>query len=261
MNPHIGRTVLITGSEGGIGVALCNAFKEVGYRVLATDIAEKSSHDLADLYFSIDLSALCQDTEYRSDALSEINSEIEKYGLNVLINNAALQIVKPIERLNLNDWGLTLDVNLLAPFVLSQYFLPQLIKSNGNIINIASIHSRLTKSEFVCYATSKAALVGMTKAMAVELGGRVRVNAISPAAISTPMLIAGFDNNVKALTQLDNVHPVGRIGKPSEVAAIAVFLASDQAAFMNGANLELDGGISSCLLDPSDIDLESEHLI
>jgi NAD(P)-dependent dehydrogenase (short-subunit alcohol dehydrogenase family) len=100
-----------------------------------------------------------------------------------------------VDEIKLEDWNQTMNVNLTGPLMLSQFFLAKLHKSGGSIINIASIHHQLTKKRFIAYATSKSALIGLTKAMSVDLQGWVRVNAISPAAIDTPMLRAGFDND------------------------------------------------------------------
>ncbi|MCU0394198.1 MAG: SDR family oxidoreductase, partial [Thermoflexibacter sp.] len=169
--------------------------------------------------------------------------------LDLLINNAAVQLLSPTETNALADWYETMNVNLTAPMLLSQLFLPMIEKEGGSIINIASIHQQLTKPRFVSYATSKSALVGLTKAMAVDLQGRIRVNCISPAAIETDMLRAGFNHDEDALNALKKLHPVQRIGYPEEVARLALFLASEQAKFINGANLQLDGGISSVLHD------------
>lgn len=117
-------------------------------------------------------------------------------------------------------------------------------------MNIASVHSTVTKPGFVSYSTSKAALVGLTRSLAIDLGSRVRVNAICPAATATPMLLAGFDGHPEALKELANVHPLERIAKPEEVAQVALFLASPQASFITGASILVDGGISGRLHDP-----------
>jgi NAD(P)-dependent dehydrogenase (short-subunit alcohol dehydrogenase family) len=141
-------------------------------------------------------------------------------------------------------------VNLIAPFVLIRELLSCLSNANGSVVNINSIHGTLTKPGFVCYATSKAALGGLTKSTAVELGGQVRVNAINPAATATPMLVAGFEDKESALRELGRMHPIGRIAKPEEIAQAAVFLASEQASFITGACLNVDGGMAARLHDP-----------
>jgi NAD(P)-dependent dehydrogenase (short-subunit alcohol dehydrogenase family) len=144
-----------------------------------------------------------------------------------------------------------MNVNLSAPFFLIQAFLPRLAASNGSVINVASVHAKLTKPGFIAYATSKAALVGLTRAMAVEIGSRVRVNAIAPAAIATPMLGAGFADAPHKLELLRAFHPVGAIGLPSQVADLAVYLTSNSSRFINGSVVEVDGGIGARLHDPA----------
>jgi NAD(P)-dependent dehydrogenase (short-subunit alcohol dehydrogenase family) len=108
----------------------------------------------------------------------------------------------------------------------------------------------LTKSGFAAYATSKAALAALTRSLAVELGGRVKVNSIRPAAISTPMLVDGFADNPAAMTDLLQYHPSGCIGSPEDVAKAALFLAENESPFLTGTELALDGAISSRLHDP-----------
>jgi len=242
------KTLLITGSEGGIGEALCRNFKGHGFKVIGLDL-ERRSADL-DVFVPCDLKRLCEEETYRTDVLSELRNHCEADCLQVLINNAAVQILKPMERLQAADWTRTLNINVIAPFLLAQGLLPCLEADSGSVINIASVHAHATKPGFVCYATSKAALVGLTKAMAVDLGPRVRVNAICPAATATPMLQAGFADNPTALAQLSFMHPRGRIALPAEIADIAFFLASPQADFLTGTILYADGGICARLHDP-----------
>jgi NAD(P)-dependent dehydrogenase (short-subunit alcohol dehydrogenase family) len=242
------KTALVTGASGGIGQALCLAYRRAGYRVIATDL--KGECEDADVSIQGDLIAFARDDAFRSGFLADLRDAIGSSGLSALVNNAALQIVRTSAELSVRDWQRTLDTNLLAPFLLIQGFLPELKQARGCAINIASIHARLTKPGFACYATSKAALVGMTRSLAVDLAGSVRVNAISPAATATPMLVEGFEGREEGLEALAGMHPSGRIAEPSEVARAAVFLASDEAAFINGAVLDVDGAIGARLHDP-----------
>ncbi|MFN6000135.1 MAG: SDR family NAD(P)-dependent oxidoreductase, partial [Dolichospermum sp.] len=115
---------------------------------------------------------------------------------------------------------------------------------------ISSVHAISTKPGFVCYATSKSALVGMTKAMAVDLGADLRINAICPGATATPMLLAGFEGKEEEFQQLSNMHPLERIAQPDEIASVALFLVSQEASFITGASLSVDGGIGIRLHDP-----------
>ncbi len=245
-SPKQGPAVIITGAAGGIGTALLAAFDAVGWQVVSTDILplERPAHIVGDATLFSD-----PDSPEAARLIEELRSATQGR-LTALVLNAAYQVVKPCEQLSADDWQKTLAVNLLAPFWLSQAFLPELETNRGSILAISSIHEKLTKPGFVAYATSKAALSGMVRAMAVDLGGRVRCNAICPAAIATPMLRAGFEGQPDAYRALEAHHPIGRIGTPDEVAATALFVCSDAASFMTGACLDLSGGISVRLHDP-----------
>ncbi len=240
------KTVVITGVLGGIGTQLAQTFKENNYTVIGFDVKDQKS-PYCDKFFKFDLHKYCSDPAYKRDAEATFDTEIPE--IFVLINNAAVQILSSLGELQLQDWNQTLNVNLTGPLMLSQYFLAKLEKAKGSIINIASIHHQLTKKRFVSYASSKSALVGLTKALSVDLQGRVRVNAISPAAIDTQMLRDGFDNNEAKVQMLNEIHPSQRIGKPQEVSQLALLLAEDKLGFINGANLNIDGGISNVLKD------------
>jgi NAD(P)-dependent dehydrogenase (short-subunit alcohol dehydrogenase family) len=240
------RVALITGAAGGIGRALVGVFEGQGWRVVSTDrvALDRTSHVVGSL---ADLSS--PDTAGGSALIAALRAETRGQ-LSAIVHNAAFQVVKPTAELSAQDWQTTLNVNLMAPFWLTQAFLPELKARHGSVLAISSIHERLTKPGFVAYATSKSALSGMVRAMAVDLGGQVRVNAICPAAIGTPMLKAGFDGQPEAFAQLQAHHPIGRIGTPEEVAELAAFICSDRSPFMTGACLDLSGGISGRLHDP-----------
>lgn len=242
---------MITGACGGIGQALVHAFAGAGYRIIGTDLGPLPSRLLLDHFIAADLERLVEDRLEADRFFAEARACLGATGLTVLVNNAAVQIVKRIEELSTKDVVRTFTVNAIAPFLLTRALLPELERERGSVVNISSIHAALTKPGFTAYAASKAALSGLTRALSVELGNRVRVNAIEPAAISTPMLVASFVGNDGGLTELADIHPVGRIGEPREVADLAVFVASDQARFINGAIFGIDGGISHRLHDPS----------
>lgn len=240
------KVAVVTGAGGGIGSALCSVFKSAGYRTLGLDVRQT----LADVTVIVDLTRFCRDESYATGVVNELREELGGGALKALVNNAAVQILKSSENLSVDDWQRTLDVNLLAPFLLTQRLLPQLMSAGGSVINISSIHEKLTKPGFVAYATSKAALSAMTRNMAVDLGPKIRINGICPAAIETPMLRAGFEGREEEFMQLAASHPSGRIGTPEEIARVALFLASDDCAFMTGSLIEVNGGIASRLHDP-----------
>lgn len=241
---------IVTGAAGTIGAAICNAFAAAGHAIIAIDIRHPDRLDANTTFVEIDLDSYCRDAAYRDAAGSRLRDAIAGKNVAALINNAAVQILGPADALTAADWNSTLNVNLLAPFLLTQMLLDELTAARGAVVNISSIHAQQTKPEFVAYATSKAALNGLTRSLAVDLGGRIRVNSICPAAINTPMLRDGFAGHEEGIDQLGRMHPAGRIGEPEEVAALAVFLASDAASFITGADIALDGGIGARLRDP-----------
>ena len=241
--------VIITGASGGIGRAMVKIFHENGYGIIATDINPPQGELLCDYFVIADLQKTVEDEQYADEIFTQIREYLNDSALVALINNAAVQILAKTDDLTRDDWQKTLNVNLLAPFLWIQAFLPELESAKGSVVNISSIHAKLTKKNFVAYATSKAALSGMTKAMAVDLGGRVRVNAIEPAAIETDMLKAGFEGKLELYQQLETCHPIGRIGRVDEVAQLTVAMINESMQFMNGACVALDGGVRSRLYD------------
>ena len=241
------QRVLITGACGGIGRSLCDLFKDAGYAVIGLD--KNVPQDFSHQVITCDIRQVAQSEKYALEIRQKV-LELAGGGLDVLINNAAVQIIKPCSGLTREDWASTLDTNLLAPFWLTTLFLHELKTARGNVVNIGSIHAKLTKKQFVAYATSKGALETLTRAMALDLAPEIRVNAIAPAATDTPMLREGFRQNIKGYEALRSFHPPGRIASPDEIAQVALFLTSSKANFISGTVLPVDGGIGNCLKDP-----------
>ena len=241
------HVALITGAAGGIGSALVVAFEEAGWQVVSTDLQAlpRRGHVTADL-------GVCVDPAHAEHqrVIAQLR-EATGGRLKALVANAAYQVVKPSGELTAADWAQTLGINLLSPFWLAMAFRDELASNRGSFLAISSIHERLTKPGFVAYATSKAALSGMVRALAVDIGNEVRCNAICPAAIATPMLVAGFEGRPLALAALESFHPVRRLGQPAEVAQAALYACSDGAGFLNGSCIDLSGGIGSRLHDPA----------
>jgi NAD(P)-dependent dehydrogenase (short-subunit alcohol dehydrogenase family) len=243
---------LITGANGGIGGALCEEFTRAGHLVLALDLLPEPKEGLVHAkYLSMDLNQYALDLNYATSINAFIAAIVGSGNLVALINNAAVQLLEDSRTMSRSKWDDTFRVNLTAPFFLSQAMLPMLEKSKGAIVNISSIHAKQTKKHFVAYATSKAALSALTRNMALDLGDSIRINAIEPAAIETEMLKAGFVGMDDKYRELELFHPMGRVGKPSEVAKLAVYLSSDEAGFIHGACISASGGIHNCLSDPS----------
>jgi NAD(P)-dependent dehydrogenase (short-subunit alcohol dehydrogenase family) len=247
------KWALVTGGAGGIGQSLIEEFLEAGYSVIAADIAFNTitSDSERSISLPIDLEQIAKSEVYTNEFVHQIQSKTNGHGIDCLINNAAVQILAPCTKLTRNHWKTTMDVNLSAPFFLSQAFSPDLIKNKGAIVNISSIHATQTKKEFVAYATSKAALSALTRNMVLELGDRIRINAIEPAAISTEMLKSGFIDKQELYSKLENYHPIKRIGRPREIAELAVYLCGNKASFIQGACISASGGILNVLSDPT----------
>ena len=242
------KTVLITGVAGGIGCALSNVFRQNNYHVIGTDII---TCDHVDAFVQADLAQLVNDANTRSLFSASVNSYLNDRALVGIINNAATQILGSVTETNIDDFQKSLSINLTAPLVLTQLFIQDLIKNEGAVVNIGSVHARVTKPGFVSYATTKGALLALTRSMAVDLApSGVRVNIVQPAATNTSMLREGFGENKEMLSRLESFHPLGRIATPEDVAKAALFLMSDDSNFMTGSALDLDGGVGVRLHDP-----------
>lgn len=243
--------VIITGAAGGIGQAMVKCFSEAGYGVIGTDKVATPASSPCQHYICADLQRTVADAEYASGIFDQIRLCLARNSLKALVNNAAVQVLSPAHCLGRNDWRSTLDVNLLAPFFWTQSLLNELQACHGTVLNISSIHARLTKQNFIAYSTSKAALTGLTRAMAAELGSRIRVLAIEPAAIDTVMLREGFSGNPGGYNKLKAYHPTTDIGTPVDLARLAVSIVTLENSFLNGAIINMDGGIGACLSDPA----------
>jgi len=233
------RTVIITGSAGGIGQALVKKFKDEEYYVIGVDI-EKTEN--CDLNIICDLS----NVEY---APTLIKTHIENYvkidKIDCLVNNAAIQIKSKLGTTEYSDFKKTLDVNLLSPFFISQMLKDYL--KGGSIINISSIHASQSKTDFLMYSTSKGAMKTMTQNMALEFAPDTNVLGVCPAAVETPMLKSGLSK--ESYQKLKEFHPTQSIGDPNELAKFIHFV-SENNDFFTGTNIEWDGGISKVLNDP-----------
>lgn len=246
------KVAFITGIDGGIGSAVNQAFKDDGYKVIGLGRRSESSV-VCDLYISCDLAELVLNEDEQSTLFDQVAQYLfeHNFHLKALINNAAFQVVKPLNKLSINEFHSTLQVNVSAPFLLAKLFSQQLKDAKGTVVNIGSIHSKLTKPGFCAYSTSKAALAGLTRGLALELAPEVTVNMVSPAATATEMLKDGFRAHPEKLKYLEACHPLGRIADPMEVAKAVLFLCSQDSSFMTGSDISIDGGIGGRLHDPA----------
>jgi glucose 1-dehydrogenase len=246
------KTVLITGAAGGIGRATVALFEEKGWRVLGVDRAEYGAGFPADgLYIQSDIS--------RGEELEAIFSKTREFteSLDALVNNAALQISKPLLETTVEEWDAVMASNLRSVFLGVKLAHP-LLKMQGGaaVVNVSSVHAVQTSSNIAAYAASKGGLLALTRAMAIEFApDNIRVNAILPGAVDTPMLRAGLGRGHvgqgDVQTRLDNLARKtvsGKVGKPIEIAHAIYFLADEeQSSFMTGQALVVDGGATARL--------------
>jgi len=230
------KKILITGSNGGIGKSLCQKYYENNYYVIGIDITEKS-HIFYSEYHICNLES--------EKEIINLSNNIEN--LDILINNAAIQINKSFWEMTTNEWDKTMNINLKSIFLLSKYFFEHLKKSQGNIINIGSVHSIATSDKITAYSCSKHAIVGLTKNMAIELAPyNICVNCISPGAVETDMLKASLlrDNfsNEDKWENFKNKHLLKKITQPNELSDIIYFISTQK--IMTGSNIIVDGGVS-----------------
>jgi NAD(P)-dependent dehydrogenase (short-subunit alcohol dehydrogenase family) len=245
-----GRGILITGSNGGIGASLVRIFSEAGWIVVGVDRSGAPAPGAAHAV-NADIAEFCEDEKKLASFAADVRRALGGAPLGALVNNAAVQILGGVGELTSADFMTTMKVNAIAPFMLVKAFRADLEAAEGSVINIGSVHAQATKPKFAAYATSKAAMHGLTQALAVDLGPKIRVNTLAPAATATTMLKAGFEGDPEGYAALEGVHPLGRIAEPDEIARIALFLASKDASFLTGATIYADGGILSRLHDPA----------
>ncbi len=234
------KTVLITGGSRGIGREMVRAFTSAGYKVAFTYKSSRSEAE--ELAKETGAFAVCADSSSESDVISAIAAVRKEIGsIDCLINNAAISSFSLFTDITLDDWNNMIAVNLTGAFLYSKAVIPDMVnKKQGRIINISSMWGLTGSSCEVHYSTTKAALIGMTKALAKELGpSGITVNAIAPGLIDTEMNKALSDSDRAAL--IDET-PLMRIGTPSDVARAALFLAGDDASFITGEVLNVSGG-------------------
>jgi NAD(P)-dependent dehydrogenase (short-subunit alcohol dehydrogenase family) len=247
-----GKIAVVTGAADGIGFAIAQAMAREGAHVFLGDIADEKGEKAAADLRAEGLKANFRhcDVSSEADIAGLIEAAVRETGrLDVLVNNAAVAIGgMPVYEMTDEQWHRLIAVNLTSVFRGCKYALPHMIGQKwGSIINMASAQGHIGLDGWTAYAGAKGAVMSMSRQMAVEFGPHnVRVNSISPGTINTPM-------NEQVVEQLGpglrrswvGMHPIGRIGEPSEVAEAAVYLASDAAGFTTGIDLRVDGGLTA----------------
>ncbi|MEM7426505.1 MAG: SDR family oxidoreductase [Pseudomonadota bacterium] len=242
------KRVIITGATRGIGYATAKAFLKAGARVAINGRSEESvAKAMMSLHGS--MVAAPGDVSKAEACQAIITGAVEAMGgLDVLVTNAGVFFRGTMEETDEAAWDYVMDANLKGLFFCSRAALPALKESRGNIVHVASESGLNGYAETTAYCASKGAVVNLTRSMAIELAPDVRVNCICPGVIETDMARAGFaieGDEEAGLARQRTQYPVARIGKPEEVAAGILYLASEEAGFVNGVALPMEGGATA----------------
>lgn len=252
MKENESRILLITGAAGGIGRATVKVFSEEGWQVIGVDRSPKYEAFPDDgFYIQSDISL--------PEKLEEIYQKVSAVTdtLDAVVHNAGVQIAKPLIETTAEEWDMVMASNLRSVFLGSKLAYPLLKnKGGGAIVNVSSVHAVATSANIAAYAASKGGLLALTRAMAIEFADdEIRVNAILPGAVDTPMLRAGLNRghvgDGDMLDRLENLARKtvnGRVGQPEEIARSIYFLADNtQSSFMTGQAMIVDGGATARL--------------
>ena len=239
-----GRVALITGGAKGIGRSTVDVFLREGAQVAVADWDECPSLPDGVSYFRCDVSA-------ETEAEAAVSGCVNRFGrLDVLVNNAGIQSYGTALETDEESWDRTINVNLKAAWWLTKFSIPHLRQAGGGcIVNVASVQGLQVQREACAYGVSKHALVGLTRSTALDFAAdKIRANCVCPGSVDTPMLqstIAAAADPTGLTEELNELHPLGRIGRPEEIAEVISFLCSNRASFVTGSVIVVDGGLTT----------------
>lgn len=236
-------SAIVTGGSRGIGRAIVMRLRAEGYHVTTCGRGSRPE-DLPE-----DVLWVTADVSRTADATALLGAANARFGqVSVLVNNAGVQVEKTVADSDDADWDLVMNVNCKGVFNMCRAVLPQMTRDGGNIVNIGSISGMVADPSMALYNASKAFVHGLTRSIAVDHGPNVRCNAIRPGWIMTEMATDGFalaNDSEKAMADALARHPVGRFGKPEDIANMVAWLASDQSAYVTGECFTVDGGMTA----------------
>jgi NAD(P)-dependent dehydrogenase (short-subunit alcohol dehydrogenase family) len=251
MNTRETGTAIITGGASGIGLATARLLLQRGWRAAIIDSNRKALEEARGSLSGRDSELLVVEANLAiEDGVdSAVRQSIQTFGgLDAVVNSAGIQRYGNAEETSPALWREVLDVNLTAAFLVSRAAIPHMRKnSGGSIVNVGSVQSHVSQRGAVAYVTSKHAIVGLTRSMAVDYAAEnIRVNCVCPGTVDTPMFrwSASLDRDPDAVVKAcESMHPAGRIAQPEEVAEVIVFLLSNAASFVTGTTIDIDGGL------------------
>ncbi|SDI45904.1 SDR family NAD(P)-dependent oxidoreductase [Natribacillus halophilus] len=252
------KVAIVTGGSQGIGQGIAETFANEGAKVVVADVNEEAGRETVQALQNNEAEAFFQPTDVSDETsvMSLMKTAVEKYGgVDILVNNAAINFRKPVHETSLEEWNKLLGINLTGPFLCSKYALPELQnRGGGSIINIASWHAEKTITRLAAYASAKGGLTALTRQMALDYGAdQIRVNAVGPSTVDTPLLQKTFeslDDPDEAFRQTLDFQPMGRIGTTEDIANACLFLASDESTYVSGQTLMVDGGAINKIARP-----------
>lgn len=241
------KVAIVTGGASGIGETTVRLFAKEGAKVVIADFSPRGN-ELAEELNQAGFDALFVKTDVtkEDEVKNMVSTTVEKYGkVDILFANAGIAKDAPGHLLSMDDWQRTIDINLTGVFLCDKYVIEQMLaqETGGAIVNCGSIHSHAGKAGVTAYSSAKGGVKLLTQTLGLTYAKQgIRVNAVCPGYIDTP-LIAG--RNEALNEHLIGLHPMGRLGKPEEVAKAVLFLASDDASFVTGTSLLVDGGYTA----------------
>ncbi len=247
------KVAVVTGGARGIGRAIVERLSADGASVIFLDVDATRGEELASTFDAEDARIAFRPCDVRdeSQVAGAFRATIERHGrVDVLVNNAGINAHFDAAAMTVDEWEHVFAIDLRGPWLCSKHALPSMREARGgSIVNIASIHAFLTTPGMFPYAAAKSGLLGLTRNLALDEGRHgIRVNAVCPGFVETRLVEDWLESQpdpVAARREVLDAHPLGRIGKPEEIASFVAFLVSEEASFITGASLLIDGGLSA----------------